>query len=88
MVFNFGTPLAVGILSPVAASRTLAMGGRTGRAADMTPHEIAALSSGYTLVLLLCGIGAILVGLLGITLRYTPEQLAQAQDAEKESQQS
>lgn len=88
MVFNFGTPLAVGILSPVAASRTLAMGGRTGRAADMTPHEIAALSSGYTLVLLLCGVGAILVGLLGITLRYTPEQLAQAQDAEKESQQS
>jgi EmrB/QacA subfamily drug resistance transporter len=88
MLFNLGTPLAVGILSPVAASRTLALGGRTGRVANMTPHEIAALSSGYTLVLLLCGIGSIAVGLLGLTLRYTPEQLAQAQDAEKESQQS
>ncbi len=88
MLFNLGTPLAVGILSPVAASRTLAMGGRTGRAANMTPHEITALSSGYTLVLFLCGIGAIAVGLFGLVLRYTPEQLAHAQDAEKESQQS
>ncbi|MBU3067642.1 MFS transporter [Nocardia sp. NEAU-G5] len=88
MIFAFGTPLAVGLLSPVAASRTLAMGGRTGKAADMTPHEITALSSGYTLVLLLCGLASIVVGMIGISLRYTPEQLAQAQHAEKEAQQS
>ncbi|MGV9678312.1 MFS transporter [Nocardia sp. NPDC003482] len=86
MIFNLGTPLAVGVLSPVAASRTLALGGRTGRAADMTPSEIAALGSGYTLVLFVCGIGAIVVGLIALALRYTPQQLVQAQHAQEESQ--
>ncbi|WP_084531744.1 MFS transporter [Nocardia miyunensis] len=87
MIFSLGTPLSVGVLTPLAASRTLSLGGRTGRAAGMTAAEIDALSSGYTLVLLICGFGALIVGLIGFTLRYTPRQLALAQDAEKESQQ-
>ncbi|MBF6066350.1 MFS transporter [Nocardia terpenica] len=87
MIFNLGTPIAVGVLSPVAASRTLALGGRTGRAADMTPAQISALGSGYTLVLFVCGIGAIVVGLIALTLRYTTRDLAQAQHAQEESQQ-
>nr|WP_083905532.1 MFS transporter [Nocardia transvalensis] len=88
MTFNLGTPLAIGVLTPIAASRTLALGGRTGKAADMSAAEISALSSGYTLVLLLCGVGAIAVGLIALTLRYTPQQLAQAQHAQEEAQQS
>ncbi|MFJ1456932.1 MFS transporter [Nocardia sp. N2S4-5] len=88
MIFNLGTPLAIGILSPIAASRSLSLGGRTGRAANMTEAEISALSSGYTLVLLVCGIGAALVGVIALTLRYTPQQLAQAQHAQEEAQQS
>ncbi|WP_280266316.1 MFS transporter [Nocardia wallacei] len=88
MIFNLGTPLAIGILSPIAASRTLSLGGHTGRTTDMTASDIAALNSGYTLVLFLCGIGAALVGLIALTLRYTPQQLAQAQHAQEEAQQS
>ncbi|WP_024806229.1 MFS transporter [Nocardia sp. BMG51109] len=88
MIFNLGTPLAIGILSPIAASRTLALGGRTGRAADMSPSDISALSSGYTLVLLVCGIGAAIVGVIALSLRYTPQELAQAQQAEKQAQQN
>jgi EmrB/QacA subfamily drug resistance transporter len=87
MIVGLGTPLAVGILSPIAASRTLSLGGRTGRAANMSHSEIAALSSGYTLVLFICGIGAILVALIALVLRYTPQELAQAHHAQEEAQQ-
>ncbi|GAB4584601.1 MFS transporter [Nocardia sp. IFM 10818] len=88
MFMNMGTPFAVGLLSPVALSRTLSLGGTNGKAADMTPLQIDALGSGYTLVLLVCAIGTAVMGLLALTLRYTPAQLAQAQHAQDEAQKS
>ncbi|WP_425326095.1 MFS transporter [Nocardia otitidiscaviarum] len=88
MFMNMGTPVAVGLLSPVAASRTLSLGGHTGKAADMSTAEIAALGSGYTLVLLVCAIGTAIMGLLALTLRYTPAQLAQAQHNQEEAERS
>ncbi|MFR9751854.1 MFS transporter [Nocardia sp. 004] len=87
MFMNLATPVAIGLLTPIAASRTLALGGRTGRAAEMTPDEIAALSSGYTLVILVCALLAFGAALVALTLRFTPQQLAQAQHAQEEAQQ-
>ncbi|QLY34820.1 MFS transporter [Nocardia huaxiensis] len=89
MFMNMGTPFAVGVLSPVAASRTLSLGGETGgKVTDMTTAQIDALGSGYTLVLLVCAIGTAVMGLIALTLRYTPAQLAQAQHAQDEAQKS
>ncbi|MFI6867058.1 MFS transporter [Nocardia sp. NPDC050406] len=88
MFMNMGTPVAVGLLSPVAASRTLSLGGHTGKAAEMNSVEIAALGSGYTLVLFVCAIGTAIMGLLALTLRYTPAQLAQAQHTQEEAERS
>ncbi|RJO75288.1 MFS transporter [Nocardia panacis] len=88
MLMNLGTPLAIGVLTPVAASRTLSLGGHTDRkVSQMDGSELAALGDGYTLVLLFCAIGAIIIGFVVLTLRYTPAQLVEAQHAEKEAQQ-
>ncbi|MBL1078994.1 MFS transporter [Nocardia sp. 2] len=88
MFMNMGTPFAVGLLSPVAVSRTLSLGGDTGKVTEMTDLQIDALGSGYTLVLLVCAIGTAVMGLIALTLRYTPAQLAQAQHAQDEAQKS
>ncbi|WP_280184070.1 MFS transporter [Nocardia cyriacigeorgica] len=88
MFLSLGTPIAIGLLTPLAASRTLSEGGRTGKPADMTAAELTALGSGYTLVLFVAAIGALLVGLLALTLRYTPQEVAQAQHAQEEAQQA
>lgn len=87
MFMNMGTPFAVGLLSPVALSKTLSLDkGATGKVSEMNPHQIEALSSGYTFVLLVCAIGTAVMGLIALTLRYTPAQLAQAQHAQDEAQ--
>ncbi|MFJ9368364.1 MFS transporter [Nocardia sp. NPDC101769] len=89
MFMNMGTPFAVGVLSPVALSRTLSLDkGATGKVSEMSQHQIDALGSGYTLVLLVCAIGTAVMGLLALTLRYTPTQLAQAQHTQDEAQKS
>lgn len=88
MFLNLGTPIAIGVLTPIAASRTLSQGGRTGKPADMTPDEIVALGSGYTLVLFVAAIGALLVGLIALTLRYTADEVARAQHAQEAAQAS
>lgn len=87
MLMAIGTPLAIGLLTPIAISRTLSLGGRTGKPSEMTPVQLDALGNGYTLVLFVAAIGAFIIGLLALTLRYTPAQLAQAQHAQEEAQQ-
>ncbi|MFC3961944.1 MFS transporter [Nocardia jiangsuensis] len=87
MFMNLATPIAIGLFTPIAASRTLAVGGVVGvPATDMTELEIDALGNGYTLVLFCCALLALLIGAVALTLRYTPAQLAEAQHAEKEAQ--
>ncbi|NKY26516.1 MFS transporter [Nocardia gamkensis] len=87
MFMNLATPVAIGLLTPIAASRTLSLGGRTEKVAGMTPAEIAALGDGYTLVLFVCALIAFAAGLVALTLRFTPQQLAMAQHAQEEAQQ-
>ncbi|WP_228003262.1 MFS transporter [Nocardia australiensis] len=87
MFMNLATPVFIGLLTPIAASRTLSLGGRTGKAADMNSAEIDALGSGYTLALFVCAIIALVAGVIALTLRFTPPQLAQAQHAQEAAQQ-
>ncbi|MBF6212555.1 MFS transporter [Nocardia puris] len=86
MFMNLGTPMAIGVLTPIAVSRTLSLGGTTGKASEMNPAEIAALGSGYTFVLAVCAGIAVLIGLIALTLRFTPQQVAQAHHAQEEAQ--
>ncbi|MCP2316847.1 drug resistance transporter, EmrB/QacA subfamily [Nocardia amikacinitolerans] len=86
MFMNLGTPLAIGVLTPIAVSRTLSLGGKTGKASDMNATEIVALGSGYTLVLAVCAGVAVVIGLIALTLRFTPQQVAQAHHAQEEAQ--
>ena len=88
MAFNLGGPIAIGVLSPIALSRTLSRGGRNGTSGHLNLTQIDALSSGYTLVLFICAIATVAIGLIVVTLSYTPQQLAQAQQAEHDAQQS
>jgi EmrB/QacA subfamily drug resistance transporter len=88
MFMNLATPVFIGLLTPIAASRTMSMGGRTGKAADMNEAEIFALGSGYTLVLAVCSLVAVAAGFIALVLRFTPQQLAQAQHAQEEAQQT
>ncbi|MBF6354647.1 MFS transporter [Nocardia higoensis] len=88
MFMNLGTPMAIGILTPVAVSRTLSMGGSTGPVSGMTEAEIVALGEGYTLVLAVCAGVAMLIGLIALTLRFTPRDIARAQHAQDEAQRS
>ncbi|MGW5319670.1 MFS transporter [Nocardia thailandica] len=89
MFMNLATPIAIGLLSPIAASRTLSMGGSTTeKVSNMTGPQLDALTSGYTLVLLVCSGLAVLAAIVAVTLRFTPAQLAQAQHAQEEAQNS
>ncbi|MBO0856612.1 MAG: MFS transporter [Nocardia sp.] len=88
MVFNLGGPVAIGLLSPIALSRTLSLGGSPDRPAHLDSLQIDALCSGYTLVLFICSLIALAIALIALTLRYTPQQLAQAQHAQEEAQQA
>ncbi|WP_433683765.1 MFS transporter [Nocardia sp. CA-119907] len=87
MFMNLGTPIAIGLLAPVAATRTLSLGGTTGKPSEMTPAQLDALGSGYTLVLFVAAIGALLVGLVALTLRYTAAEVGQAQHAQEAAKQ-
>ncbi|MGY0500573.1 MFS transporter [Nocardia sp. FBN12] len=88
MFLSLATPIAIGLLSPIAASRTLSLGGSDAPSANRTPAQIDALNSGYTLVLFICAIIAAAAALVALTVRYTPQQLAQAQHAQEEAQRS
>ncbi|MEV0060238.1 MFS transporter [Nocardia sp. NPDC050718] len=87
MFMNLATPIAIGLLSPIAASRTLSLGGSTTeKVSDLDGPQLDALTSGYTLVLLVCSGLAVLAAVVAVTLRFTPGQLAEAQHAQEEAQ--
>ncbi|MGW5453195.1 MFS transporter [Nocardia sp. NPDC003979] len=86
MFMNLATPIAIGLLSPIAASRTLSLGGSPDtKVSAMTGPQLDALTSGYTTVLLVCSGLALLAAVVAVTLRFTPAQLAQAQHAQEEA---
>ena len=81
-------PVGLAVVGAMATSKTLSLGGISGVAATMTPEQLSALSEGYTFALLGCAILAALAGVAALFVRFTPEQVAQAQAAEKAAQEA
>jgi EmrB/QacA subfamily drug resistance transporter len=79
MVQNLGGPLVLVVIQAVQASRTLYLGGTTGRVADMTPSQLDALDHGYTYSLLWVAAVAVLVGVSAFCIGFSARQIAAAQ---------
>lgn len=84
---TLGGPLALAVIGAMATSRTLALGGVSAKVADMTPLQLEALGEGYTFALVGSAGCAAIAGLAAFFIRFTPQQVAQAQAAEKAAQQ-
>lgn len=79
MVQDLGGPLVLVVIQAVQVSRTLYLGGTTGRVADMTPAQIDALDHGYTYSLLWVAAVAVLVGAGALGIGFSARQIARAQ---------
>nr|WP_240945255.1 MFS transporter [Rhodococcus sp. HNM0569] len=88
VVQTLGGPLSLAVIGAMATSRTLSLGGVSGKVADMTPDQVSALGHGYTFALVGCAVCALVTGVAALFIRFTPEQVAQAQAAEKAAQES
>ncbi|MFC0447287.1 MFS transporter [Rhodococcus jostii] len=84
---TLGGPLALAVIGAMATSRTLSLGGVSGKVADMNPAQLEALGNGYTFALVGSAGCALIAGLAALFIRFTPQQVAQAQAAEKAAQQ-
>lgn len=84
---TLGGPLALAVIGAMATSRTLSLGGISGAAENMTAAQIVALGEGYTFALIGCAACAVIAGIAALFIRFTPQQVAQAQAAEKAAQQ-
>ncbi|ANQ73463.1 MULTISPECIES: MFS transporter [Rhodococcus] len=83
---TLGGPLALSVIGAMATSKTLSLGGTSGKAADMNPAQLIALGEGYTFALVGCAVCAVFAGIAALCIRFTPSQVAQAQAAEKAAQ--
>jgi predicted MFS family arabinose efflux permease len=83
---TLGGPLALSVIGAMATSKTLSLGGTSGKAADMDPAQLIALGEGYTFALVGCAVCAVFAGIAALCIRFTPSQVAQAQAAEKAAQ--
>ncbi|MBP1158153.1 EmrB/QacA subfamily drug resistance transporter [Rhodococcus sp. PvR099] len=81
-------PIGLAIVGAMATSKTLSLGGTSGVASTMNADQLFALSEGYTTALLGCAIFAALAAVVALFIRFTPQQVAQAQAAEKAAQES
>lgn len=84
---TLGGPLALAVIGAMATSRTLSLGGVSAKVADMNPLQLEALGEGYTFALVGSAACAAIAGLAAVFIRFTPQQVAQAQVAEKAAQQ-
>ncbi len=83
---TLGGPVGLGIIGSLATSRALSLGGTSGPIATMTDAQIAAQGEGYLFALFGCAVCAVIAGIAALFIRFTPEQVAQAQEAEKVAQ--
>lgn len=85
---TLGGPVALAIVGALTTSRTLSLGGTTGPATLMNDVQLDALSSGYMFALFCCAVCAVVAGIAAFFIRFTPQQVAQAQAAQEDAQSS
>lgn len=83
---TLGGPVGLGIIGSLATSRALSLGGTSGPVTAMTDAQLAAQGEGYLFALFGCAVCAVIAGIAALFIRFTPEQVAQAQEAEKTAQ--
>lgn len=83
MMQILGGPLLLGVVQVVISSRTLSLGGTTGPVTSMNADQLHAVQQGYAYGLLWLAGFALLFGLVAMFIRYTPQQVARAQEAKK-----
>ncbi len=83
---TLGGPIGLAVIGAMATSRTMANGGTSGAVADMTAAQLAAQGDGYMFALVGCAVCAVITGVAALFIRFTPQQVAQAQEAEKAAQ--
>ena len=83
---TLGGPVALAVVGALATSRTLSLGGIAGPANLMNDAQLGALSSGYMFALFCCAMFALVAGLAAFFIRFTPQQVAQAQAAQEDVQ--
>lgn len=83
---TLGGPVALAVVGALATSRTLSLGGIAGPANLMNDAQLDALSSGYMFALFCCAMFALVAGLAAFFIRFTPQQVAQAQAAQEDVQ--
>ncbi|MGL4304785.1 MAG: MFS transporter, partial [Mycobacteriaceae bacterium] len=84
---TLGGPLGLAVIGAVATSKTLSLDGITGGASDMSSEQLWALGQGYTYALLWCAGAAVIAGIAAIFIRYSPQEVAQAQEAQEAASQ-
>ncbi|WP_068274318.1 MFS transporter [Aldersonia kunmingensis] len=80
-------PLALAVVGAMATSRTLSLGGSDGAVADMNADQLTALGEGYTFALVGAAACVLAAGVVALFIRFTSEQVAQAQAATEAAQQ-
>ncbi|RRQ26878.1 MFS transporter [Rhodococcus sp. Eu-32] len=83
---TLGGPVALAVIGALVTSRTLSLGGTTGPANLMNAAQLDALSSGYMFALFCCAIAAVVAGIAAYFIRFSPQQVAQAQAAQEDAQ--
>src|SRR6201996_7084898 len=83
MLQSLGGPLVLAVIQAVITSRTLYLGGTTGPVKFMNEAQLHALDHGYTYGLLWVAGAAVIVGCAALFIRYTPEQVAHAQEVKE-----
>ncbi|MET4048368.1 MFS transporter [Rhodococcus sp. 1163] len=81
---TLGGPVALAVVGALATSRTISLGGTTGPATLMNENQLTALSSGYMFALFCCAVAAVVAGLAAFFIKFTPQQVAQAQAAQED----
>lgn len=77
-------PIAIAVVGALATSRTLSLGGSSGDPAEMNDAQLGALGEGYTFALVGCAAFVAVAGLIALLIRFTPAQVADAQEHQHE----
>ncbi|MGW0025924.1 DHA2 family efflux MFS transporter permease subunit [Rhodococcus sp. NPDC003383] len=83
---TLGGPIGLAVIGAMATSRTMSLGGTSGAVADMTEAQLVAQGEGYMFALVGCAVCAVITGIAALFIRFSPQQVAQAQEAEKAAQ--
>lgn len=82
---NLGGAIGLVVVGALVTSRALSLGGTSGPVEDMNPHQLLAQANGYGLAFACCAGIAVISAFVVLFMRFTPEEVAEGQAAQKEA---